>query len=65
MKPWNVRAVLRNILDKIGLDATLYRTHSFCIGRATDMIKMGVEFERVKQIGRWRSNSIYRYINDI
>ena len=38
------------------------RTHSFRIGRATDLAKNGVDEETIKQCGRWSSKSYLRYI---
>ena len=38
------------------------RSHSFRIGRATDLAKNGVDDEIIKQGGRWTSSSFRRYI---
>ena len=64
VKAWNVCKVMKDTLTKLGLDASLYRTHSFHIGQATDMLKMGISFEWIKRIGRWKSNSVYRYLHE-
>ena len=64
VRPNHVRKVLYELLEKIGLDHTLYGTHSFRIGRATDMFKYGYSVELIKRWGRWRSDAIYRYIRD-
>lgn len=37
-------------------------SHSFRIGRATDLAKNGVDEEFIKQYGRWKSSSYLRYI---
>ena len=37
--PQHVRALLKNCLEALGLDATLYGFHSFRVGRTTDLIK--------------------------
>ena len=60
----NVRRTLRLALAGIGLDPSLYDTHSFRIGRATDLQKMGCPLETIKHIGRWRSNAVYKYLRN-
>ena len=62
ISPQQVRKVLRQTLKAVGLDNTLYDTHSFRIGRATDLSKKGVTLEKIKRIGRWKSNAVYRYL---
>ena len=57
-----VRQLLREILNDFNLDSALYDTHSFRIGRATDLFKSGVSVENIKQLGRWKSNAVYRYL---
>ena len=63
VSPINVRSTLRKVLRMIGLEAELYNTHSFHIGQATDLIKMGFSIEQVKLVGRWKSNAVYKYIH--
>ena len=61
--PDNARAMLKVCLRNIGLDPTFYGMHSFRIGRTTDLIKSKFySLEEVKHMGRWRSNTIYKYI---
>jgi site-specific recombinase XerD len=38
------------------------RSHSFRMGRATEMAKMGIDDEQIKRCGRWNSVSYLRYI---
>ena len=64
VKPSHVRKVLKTSLKNLGLNHKLYDTHSFRIGRATDLTKMGYSIEKVKRLGRWRSNVVYKYIRD-
>ena len=59
-----LRKVLKKLLTKLDLDASLYDTHSFRIGRATDLLKYGYSVERIKKIGRWRSNAVYKYLRE-
>ena len=59
VKPRHVRQVLRTALHEIGLDINLYDTHSLSIGRASDLMKQGVNIEQIKFFGRWKSNAIF------
>ena len=54
--------VLKEIIQSLGLDSTLYSMHSFRIGRTSDLIKFNVPIETVKRLGRWKSNAVYKYI---
>ena len=62
VKPKHVRAVLRQLLQRLGLNPLMYDTHSFRIGHATDLRADGVNIEKIKALGRWRSNAVYRYL---
>ena len=55
------RKLLRQLLKRVGLQPEMYDTHSFRIGRATDLRKAGVNVETIKHLGRWRSNAVYNY----
>ena len=58
-----VRNVLRDCIEKLGLNPALYNTHSFRIGRTVDLWKYSnFSLPILKQIGRWRSNAVYRYL---
>ena len=57
-----VRTTLRQLLDNLNLDSSLYDTMSFRSGRVVDMYKMGYSLESLKRIGRWKSDAIYHYI---
>ena len=60
----HLRNLLREILSGFDLDPSLYDTHSFRIGRATDLFKSGVDIEKIKHLGRWKSNAVYKYLRD-
>ena len=62
VKPRHFRNVLRETLRNLQLDATLYHTHSFRIGRATDLCKFGYTVDQIKYVGRWKSNAVYKYL---
>ena len=64
VRPSHVRKILKQQLTKISLNHHLYNTHSLHIGRATDLSKRGIQFEKIKQLGRWRSNAIYNYLKE-
>ena len=40
----------------------MYGMHSFRVARTTDLIKYHYSLEEVKRMGRWQSNTVYRYI---
>ena len=60
--PYNARMVLRMCLTNLGLNPRPYGMHSFRVGRTTDLIKYNYSLEEVKRMGRWRSNTVYKYI---
>lgn len=55
-------AVLSKCIRYLGLSDTNYKTHSFRIGRATDLSLAGVNSEDMKSAGRWSSNTYNKYI---
>ena len=60
--PKHMHRTLKEIITKCQLDPDMYDTHSFRIGRATDMLKFGYSIEKVKRCGRWKSNAVYKYL---
>ena len=57
-----VRRTLRICLSRLGLDPSLYDTHSFRIGMASDMLRQHQDLDRIKMAGRWHSNAVYKYL---
>jgi hypothetical protein len=53
---------LTNALRFIGLDANLYKSHSFRIGSASYYASLGYSDTQIKIMGRWNSNAFLRYI---
>ena len=53
----------RNIVDGIGLDSTLYSSHSFRRGFATFAFKNNVSADEVQILGDWHSDVYKRYIS--
>ena len=64
VRPQQVRNLLRQLLDRIGLDGALYDVHSFRSGRTCDLEKFGYSIEQIKSMGRWKSNAVYRYLKN-
>ena len=58
------RKILKLCLERLGLDPSVYACHSFRIGRTTDLIKYNYSIEEVNRMGRWHSNTVYKYIKD-
>ena len=52
------RALLRQLIDSIGLNSVLYNIHSLRIGRASDLIKYDYT------VGRWKCNVVYKYFRN-
>ena len=61
---YHMRKLLRDTFQDMGLNSQIYDVHSFRIGRATDLFKMGKSIDTIKHLGRWKSNAIYKYLRD-
>ena len=59
---YQFNSILTKCISKLGLSTTFFKTHSFRIGRATDLAKEGVAPDTIKKLGRWSSNTFYKYI---
>jgi site-specific recombinase XerD len=55
-------AVLNKACRHAGLDNKLVKSHSFRIGRATDLARHGMSDAHIKMMGRWSSNIFSNYI---
>ena len=49
-------------LSLLNLDAKAYNTHSFRIGRTTDLYEAGFSLADIQTIGRWNSSAYQTYI---
>ena len=58
----NLASILRQLLIMEGLDSSDYSTHSFRIGRTTDLAMDGIPAHQIKLIGRWASDAYKKYI---
>lgn len=54
--------VIKDSIKYLGIDPTRYNTHSFRIGRATDLAILGASSRTIKLAGRWQSNAYEKYI---
>lgn len=54
--------VLAKCIHKTKFAAGHYRSHSFRIGRATDLAMQGLQNEQIMILGRWRSDCFKSYI---
>lgn len=53
---------LKTCLSSLCIPNKRYNTHSFRIGRATDLALMGASTHVIKSAGRWRSEAYLKYI---
>jgi hypothetical protein len=54
--------VLDSAMKMVDPSVTNVKSHSFRIGGATNAICKGVSYEKVKEMGRWKSDAAKRYI---
>ena len=64
VKPNHIRNLLRELLQNLGLKSTLYDVHSFRSGRTVDLEKFGYSIDKIKTMGRWKSNAVYKYLKN-
>ena len=64
VKPHHLQTILRKCLFHINLQPKLYDCHSFRIGRSCDLAKAGMPLYKIKLLGRWKSNAVYKYIRN-
>ena len=56
------RHVYNNKNQMIGEDTTNYSAHSFRIGATTYWASKGMSELQIKQLGRWKSDAIFKYL---
>lgn len=54
--------VLTSSVQFRSLDPSAYNTHSFRIGRCSDMMSQGFSDAQIRAVGRWKSDAYKRYI---
>lgn len=58
----NFVKVLKTSLAYLNIDSSHFNTHSFRIGRCTDLSGEGYSEQQIKLIGRWNSSSYRKYV---
>ena len=64
VKSANVRATLKKAVNNLNLDQRFFDTHGLRVGRACNLLKAGYTIDQIKIMGRWKSNAVYRYLQD-
>ena len=62
--PYHARLVLKAMIARLGLNSNLYNIHSMRIGRSSDLFRYRYTIEEIKFKGRWKSNTVYKYIRN-
>ena len=62
IKREDVAKVLKDTLALLVPDISRYNTHSFRIGRTTDLVSLGTPDSVIRETGRWRSDAFKTYI---
>lgn len=57
-----IAKLLKSHLQILNYDISMYNTHSFRIGLATDMCNSGFSELQIKQVGRWNSDAYKKYL---
>ncbi len=57
-----VSAILKKALSQAGLDPTSFGTHSFRIGRCSDLAKGGASEAQIRFLGRFHSDAFLKYV---
>ena len=63
VKSQHMRNVLKLMLAELGLNNTLYDTHSYRFGHCCDLYHMGICISKISKIGRWKSSCVYTYLS--
>lgn len=58
----NVRSVLHQLADHLGLAKTTLSSHSFRIRAATTAVAVGISDACIMRMGRWSSTAFWKYI---
>ena len=63
VSPLHFRNTLKETLIGLGLDGSVYGTHSLRAGNAVQMLENGISVETIRKLGRWKTNVVYTYLN--
>ena len=55
-------STLKRTLQFCGLDTTVFQTHSFRTGAASYYASLGLNDEKIRMLGRWKTTAFRRYI---
>ena len=58
----DMRKCLKKMPTIAGFDQRLYSLHSLRSGRMGDLFKLGLPIDKIKQLGHWKSNAVFRYL---
>lgn len=58
---YQVVSVFNMLLKKLGLDTRVYKTHSCCIGAASNALVSGASQQSIAIEGRWKSTCLLNY----
>ena len=59
------RKVLLKCIKKSGSDPKNFNSHSFRIGRSTDLRDKGIPIKIIRRLGRWKdTNTVYKYLRE-
>lgn len=58
-------SMLNSTIKYLKLPEYLFNTHSFRIGRTTDLAAANVPHTTIKHIGRWQSNAYLKYVRPV
>ena len=62
ISPQQLLSVLNILLHNLSYNSKAYSFHGFHVGRAMNLLEMGVLVETIKKLGRWKSNAVYTYL---
>ena len=62
IKRFFVEKHLKGLLKSIGHDVKKFNTHSFRVGRASDLASEGASDPIIREVGRWSSSAFKKYI---
>ena len=57
-----IAKILRSCLADLVVNPAAYNTHSFRVGRTTDLVEEGAHESTIQQVGRWKTTAYRAYI---
>ena len=59
-----LHSCFKKALKKEKFNTNLYCLHGIRAGRAVDLLKLGLSIETIKDLGRWKSNAVFKYLKN-